>query len=222
MDKIKLWQNVSDNIEFFTYKTRNSIPEESGLYAWYLPVHVWDNDIFKTLDFIQKAMLYDSGVGGSEKNIGESIREKNLVFNWDKVKVILEKKSGCRRTDFKAWEKLKSNEKDYDLIKEAIMKSTIFSRPLYVGRTKNMKDRYGQHVKGQGSKFYERFNRFIEEYNKNNISKNSNEKKIPLKVSDLVFATLPIGSVIESHDKEITELVESILMNIIQPPFSRN
>jgi len=221
MDKIKLWQNVSDNIKFFTYKTRNSIPEESGLYAWYLPVHIWDNNISKTLDFFQKAMLYDSGVGGGGKNIGKSIREEDLTFTWDRISVVLEKKSSARRQNFESWDRLQDNEEYYNLIKEAIMKSTILSRPLYVGRSKNIRNRYGQHVSGR-TKFYERFSQFVEEYNKNSLDKDPNDIKINLKVSDLVFSALPIGSDLESDDEEITTLIESILMNIVQPPFSRN
>jgi len=222
MDKRKLWQNVSDNIQFFTYKTKFKIPNESGLYAWYLPFHIWDGDIFKAVNFYQAAMLYDSGVGGANTQFqspGQAKREAEFQFNWDRINVSLEKLPSSRRTDFSDWNTLKADKESYKSIEEALMKATILSRPLYVGRAKDIKDRYNQHVNGKTG-FYERFSAFIHDFNHN--IKTESDKMITLKVPDLLFAALPIGNVLERFDKPTTELIESVLMNILQPPFSKN
>jgi len=222
MDKIKLWQNVSDNIQFFTYKTRFRIPEESGLYAWYLPFHIWNGDISKAVNFYQAAMLYDSGVGDKNKQFestGKAKRENEFKFNWDRINVSLEKLPSTRRTDFSNWNKLKADKESYKSIEEALMKATILSRPLYVGRSKEIKVRYNQHVQGKTG-FSERFKAFMDDFNHN--IKTESDKRINLKVDGLLFAALPIGNVLEGFDDPTTKLIESVLMNIIQPPFSKN
>jgi len=224
MDKIKLWQNFSDNIQFFTYKTRFRIPEESGLYAWYLPFHIWNGDISKAVNFYQAAMLYDSGVGDKNKQFestGKAKRENEFKFNWDRINVSIEKLPSTRRTDFPNWNKLKADEESYKSIEEALMKATILSRPLYVGRAKDIKVRYNDHINGN-SGFYKRFSAFIDDFNQNIKIESTEDKTIPLKITDLIFAALPIGNVLETFDEDSTTLIESVLMNIIQPPFSRN
>ena len=114
MDKIKLWQNVSDNIQFYTYKTRFRIPEESGLYAWYLPFHIWNGDISKAVNFYQAAMLYDSGVGDKKIQFsGKAKREEEVRFNWDSINISLEKLPTSRRSDFSEWDNLKEDKQSY-------------------------------------------------------------------------------------------------------------
>ncbi|HIE48484.1 MAG TPA: hypothetical protein EYP94_00040 [Gammaproteobacteria bacterium] len=222
MDQIKIWNNVSENIKFFTLKTSDMIPETSGIYAWFLPLWLFQKDINKTLDFVQAAMVYDSQESMRKTDFqGKSQRQKTVEFNWDAVNVNLKKTPKRRRSDFANWDKIKDDDEAYTIVSETLMKASIFSRPLYIGRTNNLKARYIQHTSkiSEKNSFNMRFNEFVENYNS---EYNDDSARINLSVHDLVFAVITVNNQENSliNDKNLTELLESALMNIAQPPFS--
>jgi len=222
MDQIKIWNNVAKNISFYTLKTADRIPEASGVYAWFLPLWLYQKDINKTLHFVQQAMLYDSDSSFRDSTKGESVRDADIEFNWDSVNIRVKKTPKDKRSNFENWDSVRNDDEAYDLISETLMKASIFSRPLYIGRTNNLKSRYLQHTDNtqERNSFNIRFNEFVSNYNQNFCDDFDN--KINITVHDLIFAVIKVNSHDNNiiTDKNLTELLESALMKIAQPPFS--
>lgn len=213
MDTIQIWNDVSANIGFYTKETAQQIPEKPGVYAWFIPLWVYHDDIFELIKFSQEAMLYDSDVKSGKGFRGKSKRSSKVDFNWDYLNVEIEKKFKLREeSSLNKWSDIKNDNETVSAVKELLMKSSIFTKPLYVGRAENLKARYGQHTGGSIDKnvFYSRFKDFIAQSN------------IEIEVYDLIFTCIPLpsGSSELMREREITEMIESILMNIVQPPFS--
>lgn len=214
MDTIQIWNVVSASIGFYTKETAQQIPEQPGIYAWFIPLWVYDDDIFELIKFSQEALLYDSDFRQKENpGRGKSKRNAQVNFNWDYLKLEIEKKFKLRDEDsLKKWNKSEKGGDNNIAIKELLMKASIFTKPLYIGRADNLRVRYNQHIGGSIDKniFYSRFNEFI------------SQSSVEIEVYDLIFACIPLTQ--ESNnaikEKDMTEIVESILMNIVQPPFS--
>jgi len=221
MDEIKLWNDVSKNIQFFTSRTAEDIPQNSGIYAWFLPFWIYKDNIETSLDFVQKAMLFDSkefSLDNPKRGLAE--RDVNLSFNWDSIDINVKKNKKKDDLKISGWENIKENNEVKSVFTETLMKGSIFSRPLYLGRTNNLNARYNQHliINPDKSCFNTRFNYFVENYN---IDKNSSEK-VSLRVDDLIFACISIskGQNELFEKSNVTETLEKILINIAQPPFS--
>lgn len=214
MDTIQIWNDVGANIGFYTKETAQKIPEQPGIYAWFIPLWIYHDDIFELIRFSQEAMLYDSDVKSKKDgNRGKSKRSAEIDFNWDYLNIEIEKKFKLRdKESLKKWEKFEKYNEASSAVKELLMKSSIFTKPLYIGRAENLKMRYNQHVSGMVDKniFHSRFKDFIAQSN------------VEIEIYDLIFACIPLSS--ESNkvirERDMTEMIESILMNIIQPPFS--
>ena len=84
--------------------------------------------------------------------------------------------------------------------------------PLYVGKSTNLRQRYGQHVsvdETQLSGFGKRFNLYADELG------------LPLQVADLVFACVrsPVQLSDFGRDEDHERLLEHVLIRIARPPF---
>ena len=90
---------------------------------------------------------------------------------------------------------------------------TIFTRPLYIGMTENLNERYEQHINGYGSSstFHERFSEHMSKIGMNK------------EVRDLLFVCIPIsniGDFAENFYGKQMSVIESILKILGQPIFS--
>jgi len=214
MDIVNIWNDVSSNIGFYTKETAYSIPTSPGIYAWFIPLWMYNNDVYDLVELVQGAMLYDSDSRQRDSQYqGESERAGEIDFNWDLIEVKLKKRFKLKNLpDLKQFKKLSQDIEARDSLFESLMKASIFTKPLYIGRADNLSARYVQHVDGVVDKniFHTRFKEFMEQSN------------VKLDVDDLLFACIPITQ--NSNDilkeRNLTTMLESILMNIVHPPFS--
>ena len=88
--------------------------------------------------------------------------------------------------------------------------------PLYVGRTRNLRRRYSQHLSGRAPRartFASRFASF------------TSERQLKLRVRDLLFVCIGTPSDIahsldRSPHRDLNALIERVLMQFCRPPFS--
>ena len=96
------------------------------------------------------------------------------------------------------------------------MEASLFMRPLYVGKTDNLRRRYLQHVEGKdrtSNVFHAR------------LSQCANALDLKLRVVDLLFVSLKTSRLPASLEGKVTDdefnlLIEQIMMQLCQPPFS--
>jgi hypothetical protein len=207
-----IWRNISKRIGFYTKETQSSIPDLSGIYAWFVPLWIVDDDIETFISLISNYYLYDP--------IVEGIAQKTLCadFNWESYQVQLKK--GVSKSVFPSkeivlqWKDMMKDEKKKEAFSNALMEASIFMPPLYVGKADNLRDRYNQHVSGktisEKNTFYKRFSSFKE---KNNLR---------FRVNDLIFACILTDTKTSETFREanLNWLLEQVVMRLCRPTFS--
>jgi hypothetical protein len=124
----------------------NQIPNKPGVYNWYYPFIIFDNDSYEDfhtrVSFFLEHSMIDQGTGIQfQKTTNWRLWEINLIT----------KITPKKELKFK-WEILKSNTK----LREAIASSSIMFQPLYVGCAENLAKRITTHRSGK-SGFSKRF-----------------------------------------------------------------
>lgn len=212
MNIIDVWLDVSKRIYFFTKETCEQIPEKPGIYAWFIPLWLYKEDILELLDVLNEILLYDSECKGvPEKTV-------DVQFNWSPIKVSLTKTYATSIGEElkQKWNEAMSNKESKEALEQTLMEASIFMPPLYVGKTKNLRDRYLQHVNGSPyikNEFHTRFTEFA----------NKKTERLPIKISDLLFACILTDSRSSKYlnSEDINTFIERILLNLCKPIFSR-
>ena len=117
----------------------------------------------------------------------------------------------------KIWEKVQSDPLSKSVFEKSLIAASLFTPPLYIGKAKDLKVRYGQHIQDSG--FKTRFDSF------------SRTHSIPLEVHNLIFCCLSLDAdsenlmshevISDSDGKDMNYLLEQILMKSARPPFSK-
>lgn len=207
MNIIDVWLNVSKRILFFTKETRDQIPEKPGIYAWFFPLWLYKDDIVELVDLLNKMILYDARCEGIPK------QASNVKFNWSQVKVQLTKAyTRSINPDSslkKRWDEVIQDNEAKEALSQTLMEASIFMPPLYVGKTRNLKSRYFQHVKGtayEKSDFHKRF------------TEHANEliDELPIMISDLLFACIITDSKTNKvfNSEDINDFIETIILKV--------
>lgn len=207
---VDIWQNVGERIGFYTKETVHKIPETPGCYAWFLPLWIYSEDINELLDAMNWLLIYDP------KSDGWPHREVPANFNWEELNIRLQRNAKQQPdTQLKAkWDVVMGNKLQKEALSRALMEATIYTPPLYIGHTKNLKARYERHT-SKHSKFYRRFEKRIAEGKENNIN-------LSLTVKDLLFACIQTSHEANKdfNDEDLRLVVEKVLMRACKPPFS--
>jgi hypothetical protein len=206
----ELWRKLtSDQIGFYTDKTSSKIPEKPGIYAWFLPIDI-NGELSTAIRKYKEYYGYDSSikdnfnVGGVSEFQWSTFRYEAYVTSDYRVQTTLEDK----------WigmsEELSS--KRFKALRQAINLTSIFSKPLYVGLTKNLSGRYEQHLSGtKKNSFYKRFTDFSE------------AKGLDIRMKQLIFCCIPFDHFNYSEegfmDDDAIQVIEYIVKNICGPVF---
>lgn len=193
---------------FFTLQTRDEIPDRPGCYGWFLPL--WLPPDRNTLpDFVQtfgRALSHES----------RPPAELDAGFAWDSVKVRVRRAFEPSVPSFTTplWDRLNADDDARTALQQVLLQASILAPPLYVGKTDNLRQRYNQHTRDDGSGFNTRFSAYAKGAN------------LGLRVVDLIFVCIRTETHVEetltrntSTDK-INSLLEEILKRLCGPPFS--
>lgn len=211
----EIWMRLStDQVGFFTKDNDTKIPTIPGVYAWFFPIDLKlsDKDKIKyQLVKLRKIYSYDAKIHDLAS------LTNHYGFNWDPFSVTIKKLPEflqVSENQFDFYDELLSlpandqfNTRLYTLI------GTLFTRPLYIGLTLNLKERYESHVNGygKGNTFHKRFNDYIEKLGYDD------------QVRDLLFVCIPFLNYIKSNgqidlDSQL-RFVEALLKLLGQPIF---
>jgi hypothetical protein len=217
-------KTFSQRLKIFTYDDMDSIPGSPGTYAWFFPLHLFNNydHVQDLADCFRKVFAVDSLFVGESRFKEKEYSKNRQTRSWQTVSIKSEihiSPDGRLPSDSQEiWEAVKSEPQKKKVFVESLLAASLFMPPLYIGKSNDLKARYKAHIKDSG--FNERFTAF------------SLAEDIPLQVHDLIFAclSLDVGSeeIMSSKmsedsdaDDSMNYLLEHILMKAATPPFSK-
>jgi hypothetical protein len=204
-------------MSFHTKYTKDDIPDGPGIYAWFLPLAETSNrkGLVELLKESANFRRFDSRTKKAAK-----LDRQGKINAWDTLRVTVEHlagidESGAMKKNAKKWDDLRG-EPEWDPFREALMFATIFSSPLYVGMTKTLAKRYGEHLNG-GGQFAGKYQAWRER----------DDVKGSFPLQDLVFVCIRLsesaGQLLEQEQEgpgEELSLLEFAVMRAVRPTFS--
>lgn len=203
----ELWVKLTTpQIGFYTSRRAGQIPVSPGVYAWFFPL--WLRKAPDQLVArVREILAYDCQSTGPGK--WESFE---AGFRWDPLHIQLARRTAVPKSAAleSIWKEVMSAPPDVNRrFRLALMASSIFAKPLYVGLSNNLQRRYGEHT-STGSTFRERFENYMSTI------------KLEQNVQDLLFVCVPLGlpgiDADQYTDGQIRAL-ENILKIVCQPAF---
>lgn len=211
MRQMNVFRNLASDgrLGLYTKETSRRIPESPGCYAWLLPLWLYREDIDALMQIVGELLSYDRN---PEKEVEAS-------FTWESVRLRVRRISEARpsKVFHSTWKCLLADDIARQALQRILLEASLLMPPLYVGRTGNLKRRYLQHTKGSSGKndFHSRFTAHVANL------------KLKISVSDLLFACIrtpkELSLVLEKHEgeeKELSGLIEQMLMQFCHPPFN--
>ncbi|MDD9868610.1 MAG: hypothetical protein OXU50_01770 [Gammaproteobacteria bacterium] len=198
-----VFDKLHKKLRFYTHKTKNQIPAEQGIYAWYLPLYIlFDKDgdsMQDQLQFVNKTHWYEAE---TESNSFQA--QANLNWKIMNINISVDTKALVphNRQREARWREIIADKDQSRLFRDALLELSVFSPPLYIGQSQNLRGRYENHL--ASSSFHNRVCDFFDELD------------VSLRVEDLVFACVP--NKLPEKDRD---LLEFLLLRMSVPPFSK-
>lgn len=220
---MNILSTLNRRFKVYTYRDRREIPSSSGTYAWFFPLHVFSDyadaqelaNFYRNVFALDSLFLTESGLSEKEYATDRHTRSWQTVSL--KAEVTISPGGTLPADCQKIWEKVQSDSLAKSVFEESLIAASLFAPPLYIGKAKDLKLRYEQHIQDSG--FKKRFDSF------------SLSHDIPLEVHDLIFCCLSLDSdsenlmsnemISDSEGKDMNYLLEQILMKSARPPFSK-
>ena len=211
MEFLNVFRNLTSTdsrLGFYTKETKERIPEQPGCYAWFLPLWFYRSDLNELMQVVGDVLDYDNKLE----------REANARFTWESVKLRVRRVADIQATETirSTWERVCADAQAKRELQQTMLEASLLMPPLYVGKTKNLRERYLKHVEGNRDDRNDFHTRFTEHVSNLDLT---------IGVSDLLFVCIkteqkppqvPRG--VDEDDLE--RLVEQILMRFCRPPFS--
>lgn len=176
---------------------RKKVPRKGGIYAWFMPLRFYEGlTAEENIKMYAELDLWD----------GNASRKAAIDFNWDRIEI--EAKRSKRKNIPSTLTQLA--EPTLAQLEIPLLLSSVFARPLYVGKTDNLRDRIENHTdtKLDVNDFNTRFSKWVA----------TTPIAGRIDVSDLLFVFLPLDK--EEYPKDIVDVLEAILHHVIGPPLS--
>ena len=211
MDFLNVFSNLTSTdsrLGFYTKETKERVPEQPGCYAWFLPLWFYRSDLNELMQVVGGVLNYDKKLE----------REANARFTWESVKLRVRRVAEIQATETirSTWERVCADAQAKRELQQTMLEASLLMPPLYVGKTKNLRQRYLQHTEGNSYERNDFHTRFTE---------CASDLDLTISVSDLLFvcikteqdsAQVPLGVA----EDDLEKLVEHILMQFCRPPFS--
>jgi len=213
-----IWHNLGNEVSFFTSETFENVPTSPGVYAWFYPLRIVTKDLDEFLKEITTVLSFDAVNYDEESGECAPVVEK-FPFSWKSVelKAVLSLTFPSQPTlsrITKIWDRFTADDASFDKLREIIMKTTIFTPPLYVGKTaRDLNVRCSEHRSGSAKEsggFHGRYKSFAE------------NKGLPAReVNDLLFACVSTKTTDYEESDKLEDLVETLLKHFAQPTYSK-
>jgi hypothetical protein len=193
------------NTKYITNSDFTIIPETPGIYSWFYPIRLYDQDTYESFFHrVQFFLLFS--IKTNDSIIQNILHDSNT---WEELQISLGINYRENKTLKKDWAKLKKDKE----FKHSLLQSSFWNRPLYVGKADNLNRRINDHIEGR-SDFNERFNNACEKYNFNN---NADFKFS----SAFSFRNLLLSYTIFPKDNLTVSSLEKTLQITSRPNFSK-
>ena len=200
--------SVDGRLAFYTKETKDKIPELPGCYAWFLPLWFYTSDLDELMKVVSGVLDYDQ----------QPEKEVAAPFTWQFVKLRIRRGTTIQVTDSvrTTWKRLLADDLAQGALQETLLEASLLMPPLYVGRTRNLRQRYLQHTAGRGDDKNDFHSRF---------SACAAALQLQLSVSDLLFVSIRTKTELSQvladvATDDVESLLEQILMQFCRPPFS--
>lgn len=206
---LEVWKNFSSRFGIYTLYTQENIPDKPGVYAWFVPLYMYGESNGESLDEMV-SFCHEIFYGMNKPDFESFEAKRNLPWEELVLSSRLKKSPKPFSSDSSnLWQELRKDEGKYNYFRRVLMEASLFLPPLYVGKTKSLKTRYGEHI--SDSTFCLRFNSYAE------------ERGLPIRVQDLLYVTIALEGVGDNpfRDERVETLLEGILHRISMPPFSK-
>lgn len=211
MDFLNVFSNLTSTdsrLGFYTKETKERVPEQPGCYAWFLPLWFYRSDLNELMQVVGGVLNYDK----------KPKKEANARFTWESVKLRVQRVAEIQATEtiLSTWERVCADAQAKRELQQTLLEASLLMPPLYVGKTKNLRKRYLEHVKGNDDDRNDFHTRFTEHVS---------DLKLTIGVSDLLFVCIkteqkPPQESLGVAEDDLERLVEQILMQFCRPPFS--
>lgn len=209
LDVFRKLTTTHSRLGFYTRETKDRIPELPGCYAWFLPLWIYRTELADLMQIVGQVFDYEH----------KPEREVDLHFSWESVNLRARRSTNTKfenRTHLPMWNRVLADARSRDALQQTLLEASLLMPPLYVGRTKNLKKRYMQHVQMPDSEENNFHSRFAD---------CTARLQLKISVSDLLFVCILTPSELrhvfgDSDDSELNLLIEQILMQFCRPPFS--
>lgn len=199
---------ASSRLGFHTSESSDSIPEQSGCYAWMFPLWIYRDSLDTFLNLASNLLNYEP----------LPIANVDLPFSWENIELDARRRPKMRHTEAKItiWNRILEDKESRSILQQTLLEASLFMPPLYVGMTENLKRRYLEHTHGDNSErntFHKR------------LTQSANSLGLKISVHDLLFVSIATPPWVASSTDRVTSdefngLVEQIMMQICRPPFS--
>lgn len=201
----EIWAKLTTSaIGFYTSRTSGDVPSRPGVYAWFLPLRL-QGDPEALVRLGRLVLSYDCPSRGTGKWSTEG-----AGFRWDPLRVELARQPEVQlpKSVTDHWNAIQGADKETNkTLRIAMMAASIFSKPLYVGLSRNLATRYKDHT-ASSSGFKTRFESYMKEL----------DMQYP--VERLIFVCVPLsGSALSSCTDDQISVLESLLKILCQPAF---
>jgi hypothetical protein len=206
---IDLYAVLHENNNCFTKKNKDNIPTTSGVYGWFYPLKLppknsIQHDLKKFIKEMQLVYNYDAMCEGVP------VKELTSKLNWENVKIKIELELTDKSSEDEENKRREFIENctddEYLQFQIIMMKSSLLLPPLYIGKAKNLYERYKEHL--SNSQFKTRYSKYAD------INK--------LKpINDLIFMCYKTNSISREDKPESEIIIENLLMQIIRPRYSK-
>jgi len=204
-------RNLTKHTKVFRETTFADVPDERGVYAWFYPLRIFDEDVTKFLDDVRKVQLFDARSGG------RAISTRMHEFAWSSIESTVTKCPGPQLSDcsHEHWTRIIEDSKTFDNVRRAVLSASLLANPLYVGKTKSLLRRCGEHRRGYAdSGFKQRFESYAAE-----------EALHTQSVDQLLFTCIEVPTSRDPDEDTLGDsvetVVEEILKRVCQPPYGK-
>ena len=211
MEFLNVFRNLTSTdsrLGFYTKETKERIPEQPGCYAWFLPLWFYRSDLNELMQVVGGVFDYDKKLE----------KEANARFTWESVKLRVRRVTETQTTETirSTWERVCADTQAKRELQQTMLEASLLMPPLYVGKTKNLRQRYLKHVEGNSDDRNDFHTRFTEHVSNLNLT---------IGISDLLFVCIKTEQEAPQvphgvAEDDLERLVEQILMRFCRPPFS--
>ena len=180
------------------------VPELRGIYSWFYPIRIYDEDTYESFMHRVKYFLNFSMLTNESSKL--MVFEQNDT--WERFELTLQVESRINKIVKRNWDSMKCD----DEFKRAVFESSFWNRPLYVGKADNLNNRVLQH-QNCVSHFSRRFSAACDNYSFNGNSDYRFATSLSINNLLLSYTTLPFST-------QILESLERILQQTTKPNFS--